>query len=93
MREPRDVPGRDCTAETFAALGHAEERDFGESRNRPLLMEAWDQTNGTTPAASDVAQVRHDSNPQILWVAPCLPAVEATGKSSVTLNLETSTYH
>lgn len=44
LLEPRDVLGPACTAETFAALRRAEEREFGEYRTRRLVMEAWDQT-------------------------------------------------
>ena len=43
LLEPRDVLGADCTAETFAALRRAEEREFGEYRTRRLVMEAWDR--------------------------------------------------
>jgi hypothetical protein len=43
LLEPRDVFGPDCTAETFAALRRAEEREFGEYRTRRLVMEAWDR--------------------------------------------------
>lgn len=44
LLEPRDVLGPDCTAETFAALRRAEEREFrGEYRTRQLVMEAWDR--------------------------------------------------
>ncbi|PVY89436.1 hypothetical protein C8C95_0239 [Acidovorax sp. 99] len=42
LLEPRDVLGPDCTAETFAALRRAEEREFGVYRTRQLVMEAWD---------------------------------------------------
>ena len=46
LLEPRDVLGPDCTAETFAALRRAEEREFdGEYRTRRLVMEAWDRLN------------------------------------------------
>jgi hypothetical protein len=44
LLEPRDVLGADCTAETFAALRRAEEREFGEYRTRRLVLEAWDRT-------------------------------------------------
>jgi hypothetical protein len=44
LLEPRDVLGPDCTAETFAALRRAEERDHQEYRTRRLVMEAWDRT-------------------------------------------------
>lgn len=44
LLEPRDVLGPDCTAETFAALRRAEEREFGEYRTRRLVLEAWDRT-------------------------------------------------
>jgi hypothetical protein len=43
LLEPRDVLGPDCTAETFAALRRAEEREFGEYRTRRLVLEAWDR--------------------------------------------------
>jgi len=43
LLEPRDVLGPDCTAETFAALRRAEERELGEYRTRRLVMEAWDR--------------------------------------------------
>ncbi|MFM7848536.1 MAG: Eco57I restriction-modification methylase domain-containing protein [Rubrivivax sp.] len=43
LLDPRDVLGADCTAETFAALRRAEEREFGEYRTRRLVMEAWDR--------------------------------------------------
>ncbi|MBX3601419.1 MAG: hypothetical protein KF863_12395 [Rubrivivax sp.] len=43
LLEPRDVLGPDCTAETFAALRRAEERDHQEYRTRRLVMEAWDR--------------------------------------------------
>lgn len=44
LLEPRDVLGPDCTAETFAALRRAEEREFGEYRTRRLVLEAWDRS-------------------------------------------------
>jgi hypothetical protein len=43
LLEPRNVLGPDCTAETFAALRRAEEREFGEYRTRRLVMVAWDR--------------------------------------------------
>ena len=43
LLEPRDVLGPDSTAETFAALRQAEEREFGEYRTRRLVLEAWDR--------------------------------------------------
>lgn len=46
LLEPRDVLGPECTAETFAALRRAEERDFGEYRTRRLVLEAWDALEG-----------------------------------------------
>jgi hypothetical protein len=51
LLEPRDVLGPDCTAETFAALRRAEEREIGEYRTRRLVMEAWDRTAPQREAA------------------------------------------
>jgi hypothetical protein len=45
LLEPRDVLGPECTAETFAALRRAEEREFGEYRTRRLVLEAWDRVS------------------------------------------------
>ena len=40
LLEPRDVLGQDCSAETFAALCRAEERDLGDNRTRRLVLES-----------------------------------------------------
>lgn len=43
LLEPRDVLGPDCTAETFAALRRAEEREHGEYRTKRLVLREFDR--------------------------------------------------
>jgi hypothetical protein len=43
LLEPRDVLGPDCTAETFAALRRAEEREYGEYRTKRLILREFDR--------------------------------------------------
>ncbi|WP_338638737.1 Eco57I restriction-modification methylase domain-containing protein [Burkholderia pyrrocinia] len=62
LLEPRDVLGPDCTAETFAALRRAEEREYGEYRTKRLILREFDRM--------DLAEANGDSYVSLVTPPP-----------------------
>lgn len=77
LLDPKDVLGPDCTAETFAALRRAEEREFDEYRTKRLVLDAWGASVGQPAITIPTPKPARRAVPRPAYAGSATPASEA----------------
>jgi hypothetical protein len=74
LLDPKDVLGPDCTAETFAALRRAEEREFDEYRTKRLVLDAWGASVGQPAITTPTPKPARRAVPRPAYAGNATPA-------------------
>lgn len=103
--DPKEVMGEDYPSETFRVLKEGEIRRYGEYRTRRLVLEAWDQQDGMSPATQPVqvsysehGMIRNAEEGRLAGLVTALVADRTQGSSLVEIQsavaaLATATHH